>query len=277
MRAVHAPPARCEVPVNAEHETVVKNDEPGFTDSELAQFERAGYVIARHCAAPDMVSAIRAVADAQLAARVEPLELEADLKYPGAPPTRTAPGGGTVRRLLQAYQRDPVFAAWLATPAMRVRLRQLLGPTVLMPLAHHNCIMTKEPAYSSDSLWHQDLRYWHYAKGELVTTWLALGPEHPRNGGLLLIPGSHRLRLGRERFDDAQFLRTELPENQALIAQAEPAELGPGDVLFFHCRLLHAASRNYESNRKLAAVFTFRAPGDEPVAGTRSAGVEVGV
>ena len=47
--------------------------------------------------------------------------------------------------------------------------------------------------------------------------------------------------------------------------------LEPGDVLFFHCRTLHAASRNYTDDTKFSVVTTFR-PGDNPpVPGTRSA------
>lgn len=243
----------------------------GFSDTELQDFQRDGYLISRGLADADTVAAVRRVAQAQLAERVPPLELEADLHYPGAPESARAPGGDVVRRLRQAYQRDPVFGRWLHRPELVDRLQQLLGRRVLMPLAHHNCIMTKHPRYSSDSLWHQDLRYWRYSRGELVTAWLALGHEHARNGGLQVIPGSHRMALAPERFDAERFFRPDLPENAGLLARARPLELWPGDVLFFHCRLLHAATRNYEDGVKLAAVFTFRAPEDAPLPGTRSA------
>jgi phytanoyl-CoA hydroxylase len=47
-------------------------------------------------------------------------------------------------------------------------------------------------------------------------------------------------------------------------------ELEAGDVLFFHCLTLHAATRNFTDETKYAAVFTFR-PGDvHPLPGTRS-------
>lgn len=243
----------------------------GFLPEELSKFERDGYIVARQLAPPSLVAAIRARAEADLANRVEPFELEADLRYPGAPPSRDAEGGLAIRRLRRAYGRDPVFDEWLQSPALGTRLRQLLGPRVLMPQAHHNCIMTKQPRYSSDSLWHQDIRYWRYTRRELVTAWLALGHEYERNGGLQVIPGSHKLELDRDRFDDALFFRTDLPINQPLLEQRVPLELAPGDVLFFHCRLLHAATRNYEDQTKLALVFTFRSPDDTPVPGTRSA------
>jgi phytanoyl-CoA hydroxylase len=243
----------------------------GFSEREVEAFQRDGFLVARGLAQPQTVAAVRRLAEDHLAARVEPLELEADLHYPGAPASREAAGGHVVRRLLQAYPRDPVFQRWFNSPEMSTRLRQLLGPTVLMPTAHHNCIMTKQPRFSSDSLWHQDIRYWRYSRRELVTAWLALGPEHARNGGLQLIPGSHRLAFGPERFDEALFFRPDLPENEALLAQRQAVELQAGDVLFFHCRLLHAATRNYEDEIKYAAVFTFRAPEDEPLPDSRSA------
>jgi phytanoyl-CoA hydroxylase len=248
-----------------------RTEPEGFSASELAAFQRDGYLIARQLAEPRLLIDMRAVAEDHLRRRVEPFELEADLSYPGAPASPTAPGGDVVRRLLQAYQRDDVFRHWLATPALVTRLRQLLGERVLMPQAHHNCIMTKQPRFSSDSLWHQDIRYWHYSRRELVTVWLALGREHAGNGGLQVVPGSHRQAFARERFDDALFFRPDLPENAALLANRVAVELEAGDALFFHCRLLHAATRNYEQQTKLAAVFTFRSPDDEPIAGSRSA------
>lgn len=238
---------------------------------QLAAFQRDGYLVVRQLADPRLLADIRRVAEDHLRRRVEPLELEAELSYPGAPASPAAEGGDAIRRLKQAYARDEVFRQWLTTPALVARLRQLLGGDVLMPQAHHNCVMTKQPRYSSDSLCHQDIRYWHYSRRELITVWLALGREHERNGGLQVIAGSHRQTFDRTRFDDALFFRHDLPENTALIEQRVPVELEPGDVLFFHCRLLHAATRNYERETKLAAVFTFRAPGDEPIPGTRSA------
>lgn len=248
-----------------------RRTDPGFSQAEQAFFAEHGFLIARGLADSGTVGAIRQVTLTQLTARREPLELEADLVYPGAPASRQAEGGKVVRRLLQAYHRDAAVRAWVHDPALNIRLHQLLGPRVLMPLAHHNCIMTKHPRFSSDTLWHQDIRYWRYSQAELVTAWLALGHEHRQNGGLQLIPGSHRLTLERARFDEALFFRDDLAENAPLLAEARAVELAAGDVLFFHCRLLHAATRNQGAGSKYAAVFTFRRPEDQPLTGSRSA------
>ncbi len=140
-----------------------------------------------------------------------------------------------------------------------------------MPLAHHNCIMTKQPKFSSDTGWHQDIRYWAYQRPDLISVWISLVPERVENGCLRVIPGSHRTSFARSRFDDSLFFRGDLPENQAVIANAVPVELDPGDVLFFHAKTLHSASRNYSIQTKYSAVFTFRAADNLPLPGTRSA------
>ncbi|MFN2309420.1 MAG: phytanoyl-CoA dioxygenase family protein [Gammaproteobacteria bacterium] len=245
--------------------------DPGLSPIEREQFQRDGFLILRGFSDAEQIAVLRGIAEDQLQRETAPLEYEADLHYPGAPPSRSAQGGRTVRRLLQAQGRHPAFTHWLTQPALLIRLHQLLGPEVRMPLAHHNCIMTKQPRYSSDTGWHQDIRYWHFQRPELINAWLALGPERERNGCLRIIPGSHRLDLARERFDEAWFFREDRPENQALLAQSVDAELAAGDLLLFHARSLHAASRNFTDQTKFSAVFTFR-PGDNPpLPGTRSA------
>ena len=113
-----------------------------------------------------------------------------------------------------------------------------------MSQCHHNCVMTKHPGFSSSTAWHQDIRYWSFDAPELVSVWLALGSEREENGALWVIPGSHRLRLDRGRFDRHLFLRPELDANRALIDTATLVELEAGDALFFHCRLFHAAGKN---------------------------------
>lgn len=242
-----------------------------FSSLEIAQFETEGYVIARGLAAPAALNRMRALASEALAAQAPPLEYEADLHYPGAPVSREAAGGRTVRRLLQAYARDAVFREWAASDTLRWHLASLLGSDIALSQAHHNCIMTKSPRYSSITGWHQDIRYWAFERPELISVWLALGSERRENGCLLLLPGTHRMDFAAERLDAAKFLRTDLGENRALLATEVCAELEPGDVLFFHCRVFHAAGINRTQATKYSLVYTYRAASNRPVAGTRSA------
>ena len=243
-----------------------------FSSDEREKFERDGYVIVRGLAdAATVATMIDVVRAGLLANDPGPVEYEADLHYPGAPETRQSQGGDTIRRLKEAHGRHPVFTQWVSQPAMAGRLAQLLGPRVVMPLAHHNCIMTKQPRFSSETHWHQDIRYWSYQRPELVSVWLALGHETEENGCLYLIPGTQRMTFARPRLDDNLFLRPELPENATLIEQRVKAELEPGDVLFFHGRTFHAAGRNTTTQPKFSVVFTFRPADNSPTPGSRSA------
>ena len=245
-----------------------------FSADECAQFRRDGFIVVRALADAKRVAQLRACAQAQLAAARPPLEFEADVGYPGAPAAGAA-GSDTVRRLLQAYHRDPAFAQWARDPAVCVRVRQLLGAAPVLPLAHHNCVMTKQPRFSSETHWHQDIRYWAYARPELINVWLALGNEQIDNGGLQVIPGTHVQTFAPERFDTAQFLRPERADNRALIATARPVVLAAGDVLFFHARLFHAAGSNSSDTVKFSLVFTYRPLDNRPRPHTRSAHAEI--
>ncbi len=242
-----------------------------FTASQLERFRRDGYVIVRGLAPPTLTQALLAAARADLDLQVAPLEYEADLHYPGAPSSKEAPGGATVRRLLRAYSRGDAFRLWSTGPAVATRLHQLLGPRVMLAQAHHNCVMTKQPRFSSDTLWHQDIRYWAFERPDLVSVWLALGSERPENGCLRLLPGTHRMAFASERLDAQRFLRLDHPENQALLATEVVAELKPGDVLFFHALTFHAATRNCTDETKFSLVFTYRAADNLPLADSRSA------
>jgi phytanoyl-CoA hydroxylase len=142
---------------------------------------------------------------------------------------------------------------------------------ILLSQCHHNCVMTKSPGFSSVTLWHQDVRYWAFERPELVSVWLALGAETAENGALRVIPGTHREMLPADRYDDALFLRHDLPENQALIARARTVELEQGDVLIFHSRAFHAAGRNQTDRVKLSGVFTYHTADNHPLPHTRSA------
>lgn len=217
---------------------------------------------------------MRSLARNHLARAVAPVEYEADVGYPGAPTSKEARGGHTIRRLLQAYARDPLFAAWATDPRVVARVQQLFARPVVLPQAHHNCIMTKQPGFSSATHWHQDIRYWSYARPELINVWLAWGDETVDNGCLILLPGSHTQEFAPARLDAALFLRPELPANQALIETHVYAHLSAGDVLFFHARTFHAAGRNSTHETKFSLVYTYRPNDNPPRAGSRSSGYE---
>ena len=234
-------------------------------------FQRDGYMVVRGLVDRPSVDEMRETVLRALDPLQGPAEFETDVGYPGSPASRDAAGGDTPRRLLHAYSRGPVFRRWATAPELASTLRGVMREDrIEMSQCHHNCVMTKHPGFSSETVWHQDIRYWSFDAPELVSAWLALGPERERNGALRVIPGSHRLHLDRGRFDRHLFLRPELEENRELIDTATFVELEPGDALFFHCRLFHAAGKNRSKDIKLSAVLTYHAADNRPIPGTRS-------
>ena len=243
-----------------------------LTELQQQQFSRDGFLVVRNMADEATRNGLMQAISEALNPPLAPLEYEADVHYPGAPLNLGAPGGRTPRRLLHAYARDQVFRDWGRNKTMVNAVRQLLGDEhIQLTQNHHNCVMTKFPSYSSETHWHQDIRYWSFDRPELVNVWLAMGDETLDRGGMQLVPGSHRLQLDRGRFDASLFVRSDLPENESLLNSAISAEMSAGDVLFFHCRTIHAAGANLTDSPKFSLVFSYHAADNAPIPETRSA------
>lgn len=241
-----------------------------LSTEQQAFFNEHGYLVLRGLASQHECATLLAAAQDALERAIPPVELETDVGYAGAPSSREAEGGHTVRRLLDADSRGTPYTEWARDARVAGPIAQLIGSPVHLSLAHHNCVMTKHPAFGTATHWHRDSRYWSFARNALVSSWLALVEETVDNGCLWVIPGSHKIELPADRFDAKLFLRQDLPENRELIDTARPVPLLPGDVLLFHCNTFHAARANQTGVVKFSAVFTYYGPGNHPLPGTRS-------
>lgn len=240
------------------------------TGRQIDELRERGFVVLPRFIARDDLARLNETARRQLTGREPPLEFEADLQYPGAPPSRAAAGGETVRRLLDAYARDPVFAAWATAGRIGEWMEAYFHEAVMLSRAHHNCLMTKHPLYGSLTGWHRDSRYWSFEREDLVSAWLALGVEEIDNGALWFVPASHRMEFGADRFDDAKFFRADRADNAEILRRAESPRLEPGDAVLFHSNTLHSAGRNRSDAVKFSLVYTYHAQSNPPRAGTRS-------
>jgi phytanoyl-CoA hydroxylase len=250
------------------------NSKNPLSATQIAAFETDGYLVL-----PGLVSAANcaqmvAVTNQHLHAAVAPLEYESEVGYAGAPSSLESVGGRTARRLRDAYQRHESYRQWAVDPLLVAMLTQLLGEQVCLTLAHHNCVMTKHPDFGTATGWHRDIRYWSFPRNELISVWLALDSETENNGGLRFIPGSHRFDIAPAQMDGLDFLRPDVAENQALFAQGISLHLNPGDVVFFHSGLFHAAGKNNSRSIKESVVFAYHSASNPPLAGSRSAAAD---
>ena len=250
-----------------------------LTEIQLEKFQTDGFLILRDFLESSDCEAILDVAKVHLKHQIEPIETEIDygvksqeyrtenINYNSIENKKNI----TVRRLRQVYHRDILFKNWMENEKIRPILKQVLEDEVVITIAHHNSIMTKMPEKSSETAWHQDRRYWSFSDDNLVSIWLALGEENSENGVLEFIPKSHTISFTEEQFGEKEYFDSENPLNVALIKTKKSTVLQQGDVVLFHCKLLHRANANHSNSPKISFVYTVRGKGTSVEEGSRSA------
>jgi len=249
-----------------------------LTPIQLEKFKKNGYLILRNFVDKAECEAILDVALAHLKHKIEPIETEIDYgsksqeyrtkvtDYNSIEKRDTV----TVRRLRQVYSRDILFKNWMESEKIRPILEQVLDDKVVITTAHHNSIMTKMPHSSSETAWHQDRRYWSFSDDNLVSVWLALGEEDSKNGVLEFIPESHTMKFTEEQFGDKEYFNSKHPKNVSLIETKQSTTLNRGDVVLFHCKLLHRANENRTETPKISFVYTVKGKRTKVLKGSRS-------
>lgn len=234
--------------------------------SQLLSFQRDGFLILRDFVSGDMCDTITDIAKAHLKHRVEPIETE--FEYSGKDNDSQSV---TIRRLRQVYSRDIIFKSWMEYEPIRDILAQVLDDTPVLTLAHHNSIMTKMPHTSTNTEWHQDIRYWNFESDNLVSVWLALDEEYEANGVLEFIAGSHKMSFAPTQFEEKSYFSSTNEQNQELIKNKSSVRLHKGDVVLFHAKLLHRANKNSTNKAKISFVYTVKGEKNRAIEATRSA------
>jgi len=117
---------------------------------------------------------------------------------------------------------------------------RLLGPDVCLT---HTQFLTKLPddaGTRSDIPWHQDNGYGQLDPMTDLTVWLALTPADQRNGGLFMVPGSHRRGL----LDHGQAGANPLLRESAAGGEAIALPLGAGEAVAFSGLTVHGSGPN---------------------------------
>ena len=249
-----------------------------LTDVQVQQFNKDGFLLLSGFADNELCDTIKDIAKAHLKHKVPPIETELEYVRKSKEEREYISDGHaeqfeeriTVRRLRQVYHRDIVFKQWMESKKIRPVLKQILGEDPVITIAHHNSIMTKMPQTSTETSWHQDFRYWNFENDNLVSVWLALDAESTENGVLEFIPGSHRMSFKASQFDEKEYFSEAVIENQVLISTKVSHPLHKGDVVLFHCKLLHRANRNTTDEAKISFVYTVKGRSNTAIEGTRS-------
>ena len=143
---------------------------------------------------------------------------------------------------------DPFWVRLVSDRRLLDIAQAYVGPDIALFASHYIC---KPPRSGQPVLWHQDAAYWPLEPMDVVTLWLAVDHSTPENGGLRVIPGSHRRELHELRVNTAvesvlgSESATDVDESQAV-----DVVLAPGDVEVHHPRILHASSANTSPRRR---------------------------
>jgi ectoine hydroxylase-related dioxygenase (phytanoyl-CoA dioxygenase family) len=124
-------------------------------------------------------------------------------------------------------------------------LRDLLGED---PLAAQTMFYFKPPGARGQDF-HQDDFYLKTKPGNCLAAWFALDPADAENGGLEVVPGSHRVDvMCPGQADLSRYFaneHVEIPEGMKPIS----LRMDAGDVLFFNGRVIHGSQPNSSKDR----------------------------
>lgn len=224
-----------------------------LSPEQIAAFHRDGFVLARGMFSPEEADIVRRTA-----------ELDDNLHK--AAYFRGDATGSKTRMTVWNEPGDDVFGLFSRSARIVDSMEALIGEEVY----HYNSkLNAKEPFEGGAWEWHQDYGYW-YANGclfpQMATCLMALDPSTRENGCLEVLKGSHlcgridHVTSGKQVSADPK--RTDWLEQRL---ERVPVEQQPGDVLFFHCNMLHASAANTSAKRRWVLISCYNARSNSPV------------
>ncbi|GAA2343534.1 ectoine hydroxylase [Streptomyces sparsogenes] len=225
--------------------------EPGapgpMRPSELSDFDRDGFLAIEELITPDEVAVYRAELDRLIS---DP-EVRADER------SIIEPKSQDVRSVFEVHRISEVFANLVRDPRVVGRARQILGSDVYV---HQSRINVKPGFGASGFYWHSDFETWHAEDGlpnmRTVSVSIALTENYDTNGGLMIMPGSHRTFLGcagatpKDNYKKSlQMQDAGTPSDEALtkLADAHGIKLftgKAGSATWFDCNCMHGSGDN---------------------------------
>lgn len=219
-----------------------------LTSEQIEHFYRDGYVIARQYFKPQEIERLqeKAFNDPSLNERAW---------------HKKDAGGAVSKVCLWQETGNDLYSMFSRSRRLVDVCEQLIGE----PTYHTSTkIMMKEPHIGGAWEWHQDFGYWHgdnfmlYPKA--ISCMVAINQATEENGCLEVLKGSHHIgrldhsRTGDQKGADMVFVNEALKYHELI-----KVELEPGDVLFFHCNLLHKSNQNRSDHPRWSMICAYNA------------------
>ncbi|MGR3867945.1 phytanoyl-CoA dioxygenase family protein [Streptomyces graminifolii] len=207
-----------------------------MTATDIGAFEEDGFTVARGLFKYDEIDRLCAEFTALHAAGPVPGHFAPSVSDD---PLRTHP------RVMHPHEISELALRFLLDQRLRTVLERLFGEEVL---AAQSMFYFKPPGARGQAL-HQDNFYLRAEPGTCVAAWIACDEIDRENGGLEVVPGTHRMDLFCPEEADAgvSFAREYVPPPPGLTPV--PVDMSPGDVLFFNGSLVHGSQPNHSADR----------------------------
>ncbi|MDN0197750.1 phytanoyl-CoA dioxygenase family protein [Streptomyces sp. S.PNR 29] len=212
---------------------------PILSQEELRRYQEDGFTVVRGLFGYEEIDRLCAEFAALRAAGPVPGHFEPRADGPGTDPLRAWP------RVMHPHEINDLARSMLLDARLRSVLETLLGEEVL---AAQSMFYFKPPGARGQAL-HQDNFYLRVEPGTCVAAWVACDVIDRENGGLEVVPGTHRMELfcPEEADVELSFAREYVPPPPGLTPV--PVDLEPGDVLFFNGSLVHGSQPNHTADR----------------------------
>ncbi|MGW6062794.1 ectoine hydroxylase [Streptomyces sp. NPDC055189] len=244
-------PTRGTEEVLIERKDPVVWSEPGtpgpIAADELAGFERDGFLAIDQLITPDEVG----VYHAELTRLIDDPTMRADER------SIVEPRSQEIRTIFEVHKLSELFAKLAADPRVVGRARQILGSDVYV---HQSRINVKPGFGATGFYWHSDFETWHAEDGlanmRTVSVSIALTKNHDTNGGLMIMPGSHKTFLGCEGATpkdnykrSLQMQDAGIPSDGTLTSLASDYGIRlftgeAGSATWFDCNAMHGSGDN---------------------------------
>ncbi|GAB7107523.1 ectoine hydroxylase [Streptomyces phaeofaciens JCM 4814] len=214
---------------------------------DLQAYERDGFLTVEQLISDDEVAVCRRELERMIADE----GLRADAR------SIVEPRSQEIRSVFEVHRLSPVFAALVRDERVVGRARQILGSDVYV---HQSRINVKPGFGAGGFYWHSDFETWHAEDGlpgmRTVSVSIALTENLDTNGGLMIMPGSHRTFLGcagatpKDNYKKSlQMQDAGTPSDAALTGLADEHGIrlftGPaGSATWFDCNCMHGSGDN---------------------------------
>ncbi len=147
-----------------------------------------------------------------------------------------------VRRIKNPNLHHEAYDRTLRHPAIVDIVDQLIGPGVRYQSTKLNM---KAAGYGSPVEWHQDWAFYPHTNDDILAVGVAIDAMTADNGGMMVIPGSHRGPL-YDHHQDGYFVGA-VTDHDMDRAEAVLMEVPAGGISLHHVRTLHGSAPNRSS------------------------------